>query len=41
MGVNNVPRLIVEEGEVTVAYERGKALYSQEAPTGPVAKKKL
>ena len=38
VGVNNVPRLIVKEGEVTVAYERGKALYSQEAPTGPVAK---
>ena len=36
---NNVPRLLVQDGEIEVAYERGQALYSSEAPTGPVAKK--
>ncbi|MCZ6680252.1 MAG: hypothetical protein O7E52_23720 [Candidatus Poribacteria bacterium] len=35
----NVPRLIVENRRVDVSYERGGALYSKEAPTGPVAKK--
>ncbi|MBI1930026.1 phytanoyl-CoA dioxygenase family protein [Candidatus Poribacteria bacterium] len=36
---HNVPRLIVSNGRVKVSYERGGALYSKEAPTGPVAKK--
>lgn len=35
---HNVPRLEVEGGRVSVSYERGGTLYSQEAPTGPVAK---
>ena len=38
----NVPRLQVVSGcsggVVEVSYERGKALYSSEAPVGPVAK---
>jgi len=33
---NNVPRLDVVDGEVSVSYERGSSLYSREAPTGPV-----
>ncbi|MDA0709568.1 MAG: phytanoyl-CoA dioxygenase family protein [bacterium] len=33
----NVPRLVVADGKVGVSYERGRALYSKEAPTGPVA----
>ena len=40
VGVQNVPRLEVADGEVTVSYERGSSLYSKEAPTGPVAKAK-
>ena len=35
----NVPRLEVENGQVSVSYERGGALYSNEAPAGPVASK--
>ncbi len=35
---SNVPRLEVEDGEISVSYERGGGLYSREAPTGPVAK---
>lgn len=35
----NVPRLEVAEGKVEVSYERGRALYSKDAPTGPVASK--
>ncbi|MBT3604680.1 MAG: hypothetical protein HN521_16600 [Candidatus Latescibacteria bacterium] len=35
----NVPRLDVTDGRVDVSYERGRALYSKDAPTGPVAKK--
>lgn len=34
---NNVPRLDVQNGEVTVSYERGRSLYSADAPKGPVA----
>ncbi len=34
----NVPRLDVDEGEVTVSYERGGGLYSKETPAGPSAK---
>jgi len=34
----NVPRLLVEDGQIEVSYERGSALYSKEAPTGPVKK---
>ena len=34
----NVPRLDVQNGKINVSYERGGALYSKEAPTGPVAK---
>ena len=34
----NVPRLMVEHGQLEVSYERGKALYSEAAPTGPVKK---
>jgi ectoine hydroxylase-related dioxygenase (phytanoyl-CoA dioxygenase family) len=34
----NVPRLDVNDGEVAVSYERTGALYSREAPAGPVAK---
>jgi len=34
---NNVPRLIVENGKIDVSYERGRGLYSKDAPTGPVA----
>ena len=37
---NNVPRLDVANGEVTVSYERGSSLYSKDAPTGPLAKDK-
>ena len=33
---NNVPRLDVVDGEVSVSYERGSSLYSREAPMGPV-----
>ena len=40
VGIQNVPRLEVADGEVTVSYERGTSLYSKEAPTGPVAKPK-
>jgi hypothetical protein len=35
----NVPRLDVADGQVGVSYERGRALYGKDAPTGPVAKK--
>ena len=35
----NVPRLEVSDGRVSVSYERGGALYSSEAPTGPVTPK--
>ena len=35
----NVPRLIVENGRIEVSYERGNALYSSEAPKGPIAEK--
>jgi len=35
----NVPRLDVTDGEVTVNYERGGALYSKDTPTGPVVKR--
>lgn len=35
---NNVPRLDVENGEISVNYERGGSLYSADAPKGPVAK---
>lgn len=38
VGTNNVPRLQVENGQVAVSYERGSALYSKEAPTGPLTK---
>ena len=34
---NNVPRLDVTDGEISVSYERGGGLYSKDAPTGPVA----
>ncbi|MSS71790.1 MAG: hypothetical protein EXS64_09910 [Candidatus Latescibacteria bacterium] len=34
----NVPRLLVQDGRVEVSYERGSALYSKEAPKGPVAR---
>ena len=34
----NVPRLLVENGTVSVSYERGSALYSKEAPTRPLKK---
>ena len=34
---NNVPRLDVKDGEISVSYARGGSLYSKEAPTGPVA----
>ena len=34
----NVPRLEVRDGRVSVSYERGGALYSKDAPTGPVAR---
>lgn len=33
---HNVPRLEVKDGGVEVSYERGRALYSEEAPTVPV-----
>jgi hypothetical protein len=36
---NNVPRLDVVDGQVTVSYERGGSLYSKEAPAGPVSRK--
>ena len=36
-GGANVPRLLVENGEVTSFYERGKGLYSRETPEGPLA----
>jgi ectoine hydroxylase-related dioxygenase (phytanoyl-CoA dioxygenase family) len=35
----NVPRLNVQDGEISVSYERGGGLYSKDAPTEPVAKK--
>lgn len=35
----NVPRLTVADGAVGVSYERGSALYSKDAPQGPVGKK--
>ena len=35
----NVPRLTVANGVVGVSYERGSALYSKDAPQGPVAKR--
>jgi len=35
----NVPRLDVLDGKIHVSYERGRALYSKDAPTGPVVKK--
>jgi hypothetical protein len=35
----NVPRLEIAYGSVVASYERGGALYSQDAPKGPVAKK--
>ena len=35
---NNVPRLDVVDGQVTVSYERGGSLYSKEAPAGPVVR---
>lgn len=35
---NNVPRLDVQDGVVTASYERGRSLYSKDAPTGPVAR---
>lgn len=34
----NVPRLEVKEGEIEVSYEKGAALYSKEAPSGPPSK---
>ncbi len=34
---SNVPRLIVQNGAIDVSYERGRGLYSKDAPTGPVA----
>ena len=37
---NNVPRLDVENGEVSVSYERGRSLYSGDTPSGPVSKEK-
>jgi hypothetical protein len=33
---SNVPRLEVKDGKVEVSYERGRALYSKEAPQTPV-----
>lgn len=36
---HNVPRLEVEDGVVEVSYERGSALYSGDAPKGPVTDK--
>jgi len=36
---SNVPRLNVKNGEIDVSYERGGALYSKDAPTGPLVKK--
>jgi len=36
---NNVPRLDVHDGEVSVNYERGGALYSGDTPLGPTAKR--
>ena len=35
---NNVPRLDVTNGEITVLYERGRGLYSKDTPSGPVAR---
>ncbi|MBT4137144.1 MAG: hypothetical protein HOE48_04470, partial [Candidatus Latescibacteria bacterium] len=35
---NNVPRVDVQNGELNVSYERGRGLYSKDAPKGPVAK---
>ena len=34
----NVPRLEVSDGQASVSYERGGALYSKDAPAGPVAR---
>ena len=39
VGVNNVPRLLVENGKVDVSYDQGNTIYSQETPTGPTARK--
>ena len=37
---HNVPRLVVDNGEVSVCYEQRKgALYSAETPPGPLAKR--
>jgi ectoine hydroxylase-related dioxygenase (phytanoyl-CoA dioxygenase family) len=36
---HNVPRLDVVNGGLVVSYERGRSLYSQDAPTGPVGGK--
>ena len=35
----NVPRLEIADGSVVASYDRGSALYSQDAPKGPVGKK--
>lgn len=35
---SNVPRLEVEDGKVSVSYERRETLYSRETPGDPVAK---
>ncbi len=37
----NVPRLEIADGSVVTSYERGGALYSKEAPQGPVAKNNI
>lgn len=37
---NNVPRLGVDEGQVTVSYKRGGSLYSADSPKGPIAPSK-
>jgi len=35
----NVPRILVEDRNLRVSYERGSALYSGDAPTGPLTSK--
>ena len=37
----NVPRLEIADGSVVTSYERGGALYSKEAPQGPVVKNNI
>lgn len=35
---HNVPRLEVKDGAIDVSYERGRSLYSKDAPEGPAGK---